>query len=44
MYDSILTPEEIYRCLTKDVKSIEDLKQKLLDKYEDRSEQIEAYF
>lgn len=44
MYDSILTTEEIYRCLTKDVKSIEDLKQKLLDKYEDRSEQIEAYF
>ena len=27
-----------------EVKSIEGLKQKLLEKYEDRSEQIEEYF
>lgn len=44
MSNNILSPKEIYSCLTKDVKSVEDLKQKLLEKYEDRTERIKAYF
>ena len=43
MLYNIFTPKEIYLCLTNEVKSMGDLKQKLLEKYEDRSELIEAY-
>lgn len=44
MINNILTPKEIFLCLSPAVKSIDDLEQKLLEKYEDKSEEIEAYF
>ena len=44
MINNILTPKEIFLCLSPAVKSIDNLEQKLLEKYEDKSEEIEAYF
>lgn len=44
MINKVLTPKEIYLCLTSKVKSIDDLEQKLLEKYEEKSEIIKTYF
>lgn len=40
----ILTRGEIYQCLTPDVKSINDLKNKLYATYPDKKSRIERYF
>lgn len=43
MFHKVLTPKEIYDCLDKEVKSMSDLKEKMLEKYESRSSLIEKY-
>ena len=43
MFNKVLTPKEIYDCLDKEVKSMSDLKEKMLEKYESRSSLIEKY-
>ena len=40
----VLTRGEIYQCLTPDVKSINDLKNKLYATYPDKKSRIERYF
>ena len=43
MFNKVLTPKEIYDCLDKEVKSMSDLKEKMLENYESRSSLIEKY-